>query len=66
MEIIPPTVSNSLCRTIVNTTQAPSAIGPYNQVEHFVLNSQLKQIFHTGWFFSLVTLLKVLSTENLT
>jgi len=31
MEIIPPTISNSLCRTIVNTTQAPSAIGPYNQ-----------------------------------
>merc|ERR1711934_136255 len=31
MEITPPTISNSLCRTIVNTTQAPSAIGPYNQ-----------------------------------
>lgn len=31
MEITPPNVSNSLCRTIVNTTQAPSAIGPYNQ-----------------------------------
>jgi len=31
MEIVPPTISNSLCRTIVNTTQAPSAIGPYNQ-----------------------------------
>ena len=35
MEITPPNVSNSLCRTIVNTTQAPSAIGPYNQVLHF-------------------------------
>ena len=27
----PPTISNSLCRKIVNTTSAPSAIGPYNQ-----------------------------------
>ena len=27
----PPTISNSLCRKIVNTSSAPSAIGPYNQ-----------------------------------
>eukprot|EP00090_Calanus_glacialis_P031548 TRINITY_DN5235_c0_g1_i1.p1 TRINITY_DN5235_c0_g1~~TRINITY_DN5235_c0_g1_i1.p1 ORF type:complete len:150 (-),score=45.93 TRINITY_DN5235_c0_g1_i1:36-485(-) len=27
----PPSISNSLCRKIVNTAAAPSAIGPYNQ-----------------------------------
>ena len=27
----PPTISNTLCRKIVNTGSAPSAIGPYNQ-----------------------------------
>ena len=28
----PPTIASSRCRTIVNTRQAPSAIGPYSQV----------------------------------
>eukprot|EP00092_Neocalanus_flemingeri_P032013 GFUD01034794.1.p1 GENE.GFUD01034794.1~~GFUD01034794.1.p1 ORF type:complete len:150 (+),score=39.40 GFUD01034794.1:199-648(+) len=27
----PPTISASLCRKIINTSGAPSAIGPYNQ-----------------------------------
>ncbi|XP_023325634.1 2-iminobutanoate/2-iminopropanoate deaminase [Eurytemora carolleeae] len=27
----PPTISNDLCRKVVNTNAAPQAIGPYNQ-----------------------------------
>merc|ERR1711970_655782 len=27
----PPTISSSMCRKIINTSSAPSAIGPYNQ-----------------------------------
>ena len=30
----PPTISNDLCRKVVNTNAAPQAIGPYNQVKN--------------------------------
>ena len=30
----PPTISNDLCRKVVNTNAAPQAIGPYNQVRN--------------------------------
>ena len=38
------TISNSVCRKLVNSTSAPDAIGPYNQV-----NIEAEPDFEMSW-----------------
>ena len=40
----PPTVREQLCRKIVNTTGAPSAIGPYNQVQGLSISVLIEEM----------------------